>query len=104
MKKSKGFVLLTFVVLIALSCSKQDIGNSNLYVPTADDVTATATLNELTQGRDLYIRNCNSCHSLYSPDSFSSSQWKSIISVMGPRTGMSSTEISLVTKYVTRGK
>ena len=94
-------VSLTFSIL-NVGCKKSSSGDS-LYTPTAADVTSTASLSDLQQGRTLYINNCNSCHSLYSPDSYTPTQWKSIISNMGPKTGMSSSEILLVTKYVTRG-
>ena len=104
MKKSKWF-LLFFVFGIGLgSCSNQLTDTSNLYIPTPSDVTANATYDELTQGRSLYIDNCARCHSLYTPESFSSNQWKSIISQMGPKTRMSAAEISLVSKYVSKGK
>jgi len=92
------------LLLLTMSCKKSNTSGGSLYTPTTTDVTATATLGELQQGRTLYINNCNSCHGLYSPDNYTSAQWKSIISNMGPRTGMSSSEILLVTKYVTRGK
>ena len=103
-KKNFGFLFgLGAIVFIFLSgCSKSNT-SSSLYTPTIADATATATLADLQQGRTLYINNCNSCHSLYSPDSYTSSQWKTIIGNMGPRTSMSSAQILLVTKYVTRG-
>ena len=93
-------ILLVFIV----SCSKSNSAGSSLYTPTSADVTSTATLTDLQQGRALYVNNCNNCHGLYSPDDYASTQWKSIISIMGPRTGMSASEILLVTKYVSRGK
>ena len=96
--------LFAGLLLLTLSCSKSNSAGSSLYTPTTADVTSTATLTELLQGRTLYLNNCNSCHGLYSPDNYTSTEWKSIISTMGPRTGMSSSEILLVTKYVTRGK
>jgi len=40
---------------------------------------------------------------LYSPDDYTPIQWRSILPNMAPRTGMTSSEILLVTKYVTRG-
>jgi hypothetical protein len=95
---------LTGLLFITLSCSKSNTTGSSLYTPTAADVTASATLTELLQGRTLYINNCSSCHGLYAPDNYTSAEWKSIIGNMGPRTSMSSSEILLVTKYVTRGK
>lgn len=99
-----GLGLFAVVLLLIMSCSKNNTATSSLYTPTSADVTPTATLAELQQGHTLYINNCNSCHSLYSPDDYNSTQWKSIISNMGPRTTMSSSEILLVTKYVSRGK
>jgi mono/diheme cytochrome c family protein len=96
-------ILVTSIILAA-GCSKSGSGDtSSLYVPTSADATANATLQELTQGRALYISNCNACHQLYNPDNFTPSQWSSIISSMSPRTGMSASEVQLVTKYLRRG-
>ena len=103
MKKISWLGLVVFFSFMGSACSKNDLSNSNLYVPGSSDVTSNATLEELTQGRQLYIDNCSSCHGLYSPDNFSASQWKSIVSVMAPRTPMSTSEVQLVTEYVTRG-
>ncbi len=106
MKPIKYFYLIVISVVIFLaisSCSKKSTDTSGLYIPTNADVTTNATLQELEQGRDLYINNCNSCHSLFSPDAYTPVQWKSIMNSMGPRTTMSASEILLVGKYVTRG-
>ena len=103
MKKFRWLGLVVFLSVIGTSCSKNDTSISNLYLPTSSDVTANATLDQLTQGRQLYIDNCSRCHQLYSPDSFSANQWKTIIAAMAPRTPMSSAEVQMVTKYVTRG-
>ena len=106
MRSVKYFYLIVISVALFLSigsCSKKSTDTSGLYIPTTSDVTANATLQELEQGRDLYINNCNSCHSLFSPDSYTTTQWKSIINTMGPKTTMSASEILLVEKYVTRG-
>jgi mono/diheme cytochrome c family protein len=98
-------VILAATIIIAVSCSKNGGGDtSSLYVPTSADVTANATLQDLTQGRALYISNCNACHQLYNPDNYTPTQWRSIVSTMGPRTSMSASDIQLVTKYLTRGK
>ena len=106
MRKVKGLNLLfTLVIILIISGScKKSSGVASLYTPTASDVTSTASLADLQQGRTLYINNCNNCHGLYTPDDYTSAQWKSIINNMGPRTSMSSSEITLVTKYVTHGK
>jgi hypothetical protein len=103
--KIKLIIAVIFVLAIMVSCTKTSGSTGDLYVPTSADVTATATLADLQQGRTLYINNCGSCHKLYSPDNFTSTQWKNnIMPSMGPKTSMNSSEKSLVTKYVARGK
>lgn len=107
MKKIKNYYLpLFFMTMLFLngSCKKDLGGSGSLYSPTTANVTSTATLAELQQGRTLYLNNCNSCHSLYMPESYSPAQWKSVMGSMAPRTRMSASEIQLVTKYVSMGK
>ncbi len=106
MKVFRSFLLVGCLTALSLTygCTKKSSNTSSLYVPTSADVTATATLQDLQQGRALYIKNCNSCHDLPTPDNYGVSSWKSIMSSMGPRTSMTSSEITLVTKYVTRGQ
>ena len=107
MKTLKNYivgVLFISVFLLIGSCTKSNVDTTSLYIPTSADVTLTATLPELQQGRDLYVNNCGRCHGLYSPDNYTSSQWRSIINSMAPRTSLSTSEIQLVTKYVTKGK
>ena len=94
---------LVLSLLVAFSCTKSDV-TSNLYVPSEADVTSNATLEELQQGYDLYVANCNSCHVLYSPDSYSPKEWSNILTSMAPRTRMNSNEVDLVKKYLTRGQ
>jgi hypothetical protein len=97
--------VLFFAMLFSFgACKKNSSDTSALYVPTSSDATSNATLQELQEGRILYIDNCNSCHSLYSPDNYTISQWKSIMSTMAPKTNMSTSDIQLVTKYLCRGK
>jgi mono/diheme cytochrome c family protein len=106
MKMKKAYCLQVLFVLILIltgGCTKKGGDTSSLYTPSGADVTANATLEELQQGRVLYIENCNSCHGLYNPDSNSPSQWRSILSNMAPKAGLSSSETQLVTKYLTRG-
>lgn len=97
--------MLFFVCGIFLgSCSKSDYGSGFLYTPTIADTTTIATLEELQQGRDIYINNCNECHYLYSPDDKTANDWREILPIMAPRAGLTENEVALVTKYVTRGK
>ncbi len=99
--------LLSVAVLMVslMSCSKNLTTNTDsLYVPTAADVTSSATLPDLQAGRSVFINSCGRCHNLYSPDNFSVANWRAIVPNMASRAGLSSTETTQVTKYVTRGK
>ena len=107
MKTLKNYfvMILSLVLFIIIAgCTKKNTDTGSLYVPASTDVTINATLSELQQGRDLYINNCARCHSLYTPDNYSPAQWKVILSSMAPKTNLSSSQILLVTKYVSRGK
>jgi hypothetical protein len=95
---------LILVILLNSSCQKDNASLGALYTPTAADVTATATLQELQQGRSLLINNCERCHGLYSPDTYTPTDWKMILQNMVPRTGLTNANATLVTKYVCRGK
>jgi hypothetical protein len=95
-------IILILILGVAVSCNKNT--SNSIYVPTSADATATATLDELTEGRTLYINNCGRCHNLYSPDDYAVSGWTSVLNNMAPKTGMSTSQVSLVKKYVTRGK
>jgi len=93
------------ILLSFSSCKKSSFAATDtLYVPTAADVTTNATLAELQSGHTLYLNKCGSCHGLYSPDSYSVSNWTNILSSMAPKAGLSSTDKALVYKYVTRGE
>ena len=103
--KPNPFILLVLLAFLGvISCKKDSANTSALYVPSKKDVTANATLQELQQGRVLYIDNCAQCHGLYSPDDYGASQWPGILSNMASKTGLSSSEVTLVKKYLTRGK
>jgi cytochrome c5 len=96
------WLFLALIFGVSLSCTKTQ--TATLYVPVSSDATANATLAELQQGRTLYMNNCGVCHSLYSPDDYSKSNWTSILSSMAPKTSMNASQVTLVTKYVTRGQ
>lgn len=107
MKKIKIYqfpLFLAAILFLTGSCKKDLGGSGSLYSPTTADVTASATLAQLQQGRALYSSNCNSCHGLYMPENYTTTQWGSILNSMAPRTGMSTSQVLLVKKYVTKGK
>lgn len=105
MKIMLAMVVFAALTVLVAACSKNLTTNTDsLYSPTAADVTTSATLADLQAGRELFINNCGRCHNLYNPDSYTASNWKTIVPGMASRAGLSSAQASQVTKYVTRGK
>ncbi|MEI8113188.1 MAG: cytochrome c [Bacteroidia bacterium] len=104
MKRLKLLPVMFVSLFLITSCQKNiTVPDTSAYVPTASDVTKTATLAQLSQGRSLYVNNCGRCHGLPSPDSYSASNWNIILGNMIPRTQMSASDAALVSKYVRRG-
>jgi len=95
-------VRLLFGIVFLISCTKS-LDTNQLYVPTESDTTATASLEELQQGRELYINNCSNCHALPSPDDYSVSGWYNVLQQMAPKTSLNTQELSMVKKYLCRG-
>lgn len=96
---------VAILMISLMSCSKSlNTNTDSLYVPTAVDVTSSATLADLQAGRSVFINSCGRCHTLYSPDNLSVANWKTIVPNMASRAGLSATETAQITKYVTRGK
>lgn len=96
------FAVLT--VLVA-ACSRNLTTNTDsLYAPTTADVTASAILADLQAGRELLINSCGKCHNQYSPDSYATSNWKTIVPGMASRSRISTTQATQVTTYLTEGK
>ncbi|MEI6696373.1 MAG: cytochrome c [Bacteroidota bacterium] len=105
LKYYQPLIFLAITIVFIGGCKKDNTNTTtaSLYTPTSANVTANASLAELQQGRTLYINNCNRCHSLYAPETYTPSQWKNILVTMAPRTSMSASDVQLVTKYLCKG-
>ena len=104
-RRVAAVLAVAVLIVLLMSCSKNLTTNTDsLYVPTAADVTSSATLPDLQAGRSVFINSCGRCHTLYSPDNLSVANWKAIVPNMASKAGLSATETAQVTKYVTRGK
>ena len=87
-------IVVLLLVLLIISCG------TNLYIPTVDNVTAGATLDELAEGRKLYVEKCGSCHLLYNPNSYEREQWKIEVDEMQERTKIDDHKKELILKYL----
>jgi mono/diheme cytochrome c family protein len=104
MKKFLSISVIVLSVSLLFSCNKSVIKGGDAYVPTQADATAWATLSDLTAGYNLYTQNCGTCHTLPSPDGYSSAQWTSVLPTMIGKAGLTAAQELLIEKYVKRGK
>jgi len=91
------FILLFAVGLIA-ACG------SALYVPSASEVTSKANLEELNEGRVLYINKCGGCHTLFVPEKYSAKEWSGWVDKMEVKAKITASEKEKIIKYLTKGK
>ncbi|MEW5799446.1 MAG: cytochrome c [Bacteroidota bacterium] len=96
-------VLLTTIMVImaqiVTSCA------SSLPIPRQEDLKQdrynTLALDELRDGRALYVAKCSGCHSLYMPAQYSSSGWDTILTAMSPKAKITNDEAVRIRTYLT---
>ncbi len=74
---------------------------SALYTPAPEHATATATYDELVEGRRIYVSKCGSCHRLYTPTQYDHHTWKENIDEMQERSEINEQQKELIYKYLT---
>jgi mono/diheme cytochrome c family protein len=85
---------IAIMLIMMAACS------SALYIPDERSVSASASLEELTAGRKLYVDHCGSCHALHLPASYSHEQWKEQVDEMEVRAHINTSEKELILKYL----
>lgn len=84
--------ILSCLFLILISCSTQ------LYVPVQG--ANTVSIEELKQGRALYVNNCASCHQLYLPKQFTNEVWIHNLNEMQVRAKITDIDKDKIYKYL----
>ncbi|MEI6680097.1 MAG: hypothetical protein WCL21_15895 [Mariniphaga sp.] len=93
--KYKSILFIGTLVLAIIACSPA------LYMPTfADSQKAGVSTDTLVLGRNLYVNNCGSCHSLYQPAKLSQSEWAKVMPVMQKKAKCNNQETSIIAKYL----
>lgn len=91
------FILLFAAGLIA-ACG------SALYIPSELEVTSKANLEELNEGRSIYINKCGGCHTLVLPEKYSDKDWGIWVDKMEVKANITPSEKEKIMKYLTKGK
>lgn len=93
-------IILLFILLGGISIFYRC--GSVLYLPvTADAEKAGISLDTLNNGRNLYINNCASCHTLYAPEKFTTAEWKKNVNAMQKRAHINDEQKEQILKYLT---
>ena len=75
--------------------------SQSLYVPSVDTAADASKINELTEGRTLYIKQCGSCHNLFKPQTFTKEKWASEMIEMKKEAKITDQQAALILQYVT---
>ena len=95
-RKTATLLLVTLIVLM-VSCS------SALYMPTVGQQTESASLEQMLEGRKLYVKKCGSCHALILPEKHTKPEWEHYLNEMQQKASIDNTEKEQILKYLTRG-
>ena len=93
--KYKFLFSTIFIIVSIFACSP------GLYIPTITDSQHTGiSTDSLKMGRNLYIDNCGSCHSLYKPELYSKKELEKILPTMKRKAKCNTNDMALITKYL----
>ena len=70
------------------------------YLSTTDQ---TLTINQLSEGRALYISACGGCHYLHYPDQYTIAEWQKIYPEMRTRVKLTDQDLEKVYQYLITG-
>jgi len=72
-----------------------------LYMPTNNDaIKYNVPLQTLTQGRELYVNKCASCHNLHLPSQFTKQQWDPIMNRMQKKAKLTDSQREMISRYL----
>lgn len=94
-----GLVVVGACVLAACAASPYRHATS-ADVAVAQKHRAGVTLDDLEQGRSLYLSRCGACHQLIDPKSVAPSKWPHEVQEMQQRAKLTSEQVELISLYL----
>jgi len=88
----KKVAILILALVFLQSCGTQ------LYVPTSN--ISRISIENLKQGRSLYVNNCASCHQLYLPNKYNNKDWSFWLDDMQPKAKITDNQKKLIYDYL----
>ena len=93
--RSKLTIAISVFCITLVSCA------TALYLPTNNDaIKNNVPLENLIQGRKLFINKCASCHNLYLPSQFTKQQWNPILMKMQKKAKLTDNQIKMISAYI----
>src|SRR5262245_33922273 len=93
---------LAFVASAAAGCAAS--GGPEPVVPSdqkwASERWPGTTMNDLTQGHDIFVARCSSCHALPRPEIKSPEEWDGVLDEMASRAKLSPLDREFVNRYL----
>lgn len=92
-------ITLGFALLLLASCGATA---KNLYLPLEANAAKTdVSVQDLVNGRDLYLNECNECHKLNQPKKYTSGEWTKILKKMQEKAEITDAQRELIFSYLT---
>ncbi len=91
-------IMILVLTVVIIACT------SALYVPTANQETASVSITDLQAGRKLYIQKCSGCHTLFLPEKYTKDEWHYWINKMEVKVQMDSLDKHRILTYLNKGQ
>ena len=96
----KNYFLFVLIAISACTSSKKNI-DANAELAKAQIKVPGITIEQLSLGKKIYIRDCTGCHALKKPAIYTVEQWQPILKKMFVKAKVAdSTERKLIADYV----
>ena len=93
-------ISMFFMANVIISCVGSIPAPSAKHAEWASRRWPGTDLNQLTLGREVYIRNCSSCHSLYKPEAYPPQHWEQIMPEMMTKAKIGASEARDIMRYL----
>ncbi|MEK6565264.1 MAG: cytochrome c, partial [Bacteroidota bacterium] len=93
-------VSLFILATVIISCAGSIPLPSAKHAEWASKRWPGTELSQLSAGRELYIRNCSSCHSLYRPGSYPPQYWEQVMPEMMVKAKIGENEARDIVRYL----
>ncbi|MBK6516761.1 MAG: hypothetical protein IPM79_21160 [Polyangiaceae bacterium] len=95
-----GAIVIAAASVAAVGCVSPIPNPGAAHVNAASTVYPGTTVEELREGRSLYVAKCAGCHQLYLPSHLAPARWPASVSEMRERAAISEAHEKMISKYL----